>query len=136
MSHWTNRLLSLGGRLVLIRSIFSSILVYWMALVSIPQSILDKLRRLIFSFLWGSSPKNKKFHLVDWHLLARPTSKGGWGIKHLTWFSLSLRLKSFWHALNSNGIWYQILSAKYMKKWPLHLWLREKWFSPRNASVI
>ena len=123
ISHWTNWLLSLGGRLVLIRSVISSIPVYWMALTLIPQSILDKLRRLIFSFLWGSSPKNKKFHLVDWNLLVRLTTMGGWGIKLLTWFSLSLRLKSFLHALNSNGIWYQILSAKYMKKFPLHLWL-------------
>ena len=123
ISHWTNRFLSLGGRLVLIRSVLSSFPIYWMALVLIPQSILDKLRQLIFSFLWGSSSKNKKFHLIDWHLLARPTSMGGWGIKHLPNFSLSLRLKSFWIALNSNGIWHQLLSVKYLKKLPLHSWL-------------
>ena len=34
--HWTNRLLSLGGRLVLIKSVLSSLLVYWMDLVPIP----------------------------------------------------------------------------------------------------
>ena len=61
---------------------------------------------------------------------------GGWGLKHLPSFSLSLRLKSFWFALNSNGIWYQLLSVKYMKKLPLHSWLREKCFYLRNASVI
>ena len=54
ISHWTNRFLSLGGRLVLIRSVLSSMPVYWMALVPIPTSILDKLRKMIFSFLWGS----------------------------------------------------------------------------------
>ena len=107
-----------------------------MALVPIPYSILDKLRKLIFSFLWGSSSKHKKYHLIYWHLLARPTSLGGWGIKHLPSFSFSLRLKSFWIALNSNGIWHQLLSVKYMKKLPLHSWLREKCFILRNASVI
>ena len=104
ISHWTNRLLSIGGCLVLIRSVLSSLPLYWMALVPIPSSILDKLKKLIFSFLWGSSAKQKKFHLVDWHLLARPISLGGWGIKHLPSFSLSLRLKSFWNALNNNEI--------------------------------
>ena len=86
--HWTSRLLSIGGRLVLIKSVLSSLSVYWMALVLVPRSILDKLRSMIFSFLWGSSAKNKKFHLVDWHTLAYPTSLGGWGIKQLLWFSL------------------------------------------------
>ena len=41
ISHWTNRLLSMGGRLVLIRYVLSSIPVYWLALIPIPSSILD-----------------------------------------------------------------------------------------------
>ena len=63
--HWTFRLLSIGGRLVLIKAVLTSMSIYWMALVPIPKSILDKLRILIFSFLWGSTPDNKKYHLVD-----------------------------------------------------------------------
>ena len=77
ITHWTNRILSIGGRLVLIRSVLSSIPIFWLSLVPIPASILDKLRKLIFSFLWGSSSKNKKFHLADWQLLARLTSLSG-----------------------------------------------------------
>ena len=136
ISHWTNRFLSMGGHLVLIRSVLSSIPVYWMALVPIPSSILDKVIKLIFSFLWGSSSKIKKFHLADWHVLARPTSLGGWGIKHLPSFSLSLRMKSFWLALQSKGIWHLLISIKYLKNKPLHSWFREKRFNFRNASII
>ena len=130
------RFLSMGGRLVLIRAVLSSMPVYWMALVSIPCSILDKLRELNFSFLWGSSSKAKKFHLVDWQLLARPTSHGGWGIKHLPSFSLSLRMKIFWLALNSKGIWNRLIIVKYLKNKPVHLWFKEKNFISRNASII
>ena len=126
ISHWTNRLLSMGGRLVLIQSVLSSIPVYWMALVPIPSSILDKLRKMIFSFFGGSSSKSKKIHLADWHLLARPTSHGGWGIKHLPSFSLSLRMKIFWLALKIKGIWHLLISVKYLKNKPLHSWFREK----------
>ena len=126
----------MGGWLVLIRSVLSSMPVYWMALVPIPSSILDKLRKMIFSFLWGSSSKTKKFHLADWHLLARPTSHGGWGIKHLPSFSLSLRMKSFWLALQSKGIWHLLISVKYLKNKPLHSRFREKSFNFRNASII
>ena len=52
IQHWFFHLLSLGGRLVLIKAVLSSLPVYWMDLIPIPISILDKLRSLIFSFLW------------------------------------------------------------------------------------
>ena len=107
-----------------------------MALVPIPSSILDRLGKLIFSFLWGSTHQHKKFHLVDWHLLARPCILGGWGIKHLHCFSLSLRMKNFWYALNSTGIWYHLISSKYMRNMPLHSWLRKKKFCYGATSPI
>ena len=53
--HWTFRYLSLGGRLVLLNSVLSSILVYWMSLAPLPATVLQKLKSLMFNFLWGSS---------------------------------------------------------------------------------
>ena len=107
-----------------------------MALVPIPNSILHKLKKLIFSFLWGSTADKRKYHLVDWLSLSRPTSLGGWGIKHLGWFSLFLRLKSFWMALNGTGIWYQLLSTKYLKNHSVVTWIRQKSFAVNGVSVI
>ena len=120
----------------MIKVVLTSLPVYWMALAPIPQSILDKLRGLIFSFLWGSSANNKKFHLVDWRSLSLPTSLGGWGIKQLSWFSISLHLKIFWMDLNGTGIWSSLISVKYLKKLPVATWLRNKSFSVRGVSVI
>ena len=136
IQHWTLHLLSLGGRLVLIKAVLSSLLVYWMAPIPIPISILDKLGSLIFSFLWGSSANKRKYHLVDWQSLSKPTSLGGWGIKHLGWFNLSLRLKSFWLELNGNGIWHKLLSVKYLKKLSVVSWIRRKDFAANNVSMI
>ena len=53
IQHWTFRLLSIGGRLVLIKAVLTSMPVYWMALVPVPKSILDKLRSL-FSLSCGA----------------------------------------------------------------------------------
>ena len=78
----------------------------------------------------------KKFHLADWLLLSKPTALGGWGIKHLGWFSISLRLKSFWLALSRNGIWFNVLSVKYLKNLSVVSWIRSKAFSVRGVSVI
>jgi hypothetical protein len=56
--HWCNRMLSLGGRYVLIKAVLESLPVYWMALAHIPASVLKTLRQLIFSFLWTGSKKH------------------------------------------------------------------------------
>ena len=45
-------------------------------------------------------------------------------------------MKSFWHALNSSGIWHQLIAVKYMKNMPLHTWFREKRFKVWNVSII
>ena len=53
--NWTHKLLSLGGKLILVQSVLSSLPVYWLGLAPIPASILHKLRSIMFAFLWGSS---------------------------------------------------------------------------------
>ena len=133
ISHWAFRLLSLGGRLVLIKAVFTNIPVFWLALVPIPISILRKLKSLIFDFLWGKKGDKKKFHLVEWTTLSKPISQGGWGIKNLEWFSISLRIKSFWHVLCSNGLWFKLISVKYFKK---NMWCPGSVISPSLLPVF
>ena len=79
----THKLLSLGGRLILVQSVLSSISVYWLGLAPIPVSILHKLRSIMFAFLWGSSKNNRRYHLVSWQSLSWPKEYEGWGIKNL-----------------------------------------------------
>ena len=69
---------------------------YWFALARCPKSILNALRKSIFSFLWGSSAGYQKPHLVSWETLSLPIEYGGWDIKNLEWFGISLRLESMW----------------------------------------
>ena len=128
--------MSLGGRLVLIRAVLTSLPVYWLAFASIPVSILNKMRQMIFSFLWGSSKNKFCFHLVDWQTLAMPFDSRGWGIKNLHQFSISLRLRSIWWVLKGTGIWHQFISTKYLKHQTLAAWLRNKNFGSRGTSII
>ena len=136
ISHWSLRLLSMGGRLVLIKAVLISIPVFWMSLVPIPKSILGKLKRLIFYFLWGTKGNMKKFHLSYWSSLSKPTAQGGWGIKNLEWFSISLWLKTFWKVLSSNGIWFKLITTKYLKKSSVLSWIRSKKFTVSCVSTL
>ena len=49
---WTYKLLSMGGRMVLLKVVLQRILVYWEKIAYIPKCILQKLRKTNFSFLW------------------------------------------------------------------------------------
>ena len=81
ISLWTHKLLSLGGRLVLVQSVLSSIPVYWMGLAPIPVSTLQKLKRITFAFLWGSSDTNRRYHLACWSDLSWPKKMMDGGLK-------------------------------------------------------
>ena len=65
IKHWSHKCLSLGGRLVLVQTVLSRLPIYLLALAPIPVSVLDRLRRLTFAFLWGSSGVNNKYHLAN-----------------------------------------------------------------------
>ena len=119
-------MLSLGGRLILIQSVLSSILVYWMGLYPIPASTLQNLRSITFSFLWGSSGTSRRFHLASWSDLSWPKKFEGWGIKNLHWFSIALRLKNLWGVLFSDSLWHRVLTTKYLKQASMVSWLQKK----------
>ena len=61
--------LSLGGHLILLNSILGALPVYWFYLMKIPGSILQKIRSLMFNFLWGGNA-GKKMHMESWESLS------------------------------------------------------------------
>ena len=83
ISNWSYRLLSMGGQLILVKAVLTGLVVYWLTLARMPQSILNFLRCTIFNFLWGSSSGKSKNHLVHCHLTSRPYEMGGWNILNL-----------------------------------------------------
>ena len=109
---------------------------YWFALARCPKSILNKLRKTIFLFLWGSSDGNHKLHLTSWEWVSIPVEYGGWNIKHLEWFGISLRLKNLWLLLNGNGIWSRIISHKYLKHKPWEVWIQAHKFNMSGTSYF
>ena len=104
IKNWSYRLLSLGGRVVLIKSALTGLAMYWFALARCPKSIMNMLMKVILSFLWGSIDGHQKYHLASWEVISAPIECGGWDIKNLEWFGISLRLKNMCLLLKGNGI--------------------------------
>jgi hypothetical protein len=75
---WCNKWLLLGGRLILVKAVLEGLAVFWMSLEVIPKSILNKLRRLSFAFLWSGQKDKFKFHLCRWmSWLGQKSAEGG-----------------------------------------------------------
>jgi hypothetical protein len=60
------RWLTLGGRYILVKTVLEGQYVYWMSMESIPHSVLNKIRKLMFQFLWNGHKDTQQFHLCRW----------------------------------------------------------------------
>lgn len=63
---WKRKLLSYGGRLTLIKSVLSSLPVYYLYLFKVPAGVAKLLDKIQARFLWGGSEVRKKLHMVKW----------------------------------------------------------------------
>jgi hypothetical protein len=124
ISHWCNRWLSIGGRLILIKVVLEIQPVYWLALANLPSLILHRIQQLVFSFLWSGRNKKKKFHMCDWKLIARPKHHGGWGLRNLGSFGRAMTTNTLWRALMQDGLWHRVLKDKYFPFVLVARWLR------------
>lgn len=81
LAGWKGRSLSLAGRITLTKSVITSIPVHTMSTIVLPKSTLARLDKLARDFIWGSTSKKKKQHLISWHRICLPKREGGLGIR-------------------------------------------------------
>ncbi|WVZ54093.1 hypothetical protein U9M48_004953 [Paspalum notatum var. saurae] len=96
---WKGKLLSVGGRLVLINSVLSSL--------------------PISRFFWQNDQHKKKYHLIRWDQIRQPKEQGGLGIIDLEVQNKCLLSKWLFKLANEDGIWQSLLRNKYLKAKPL-----------------
>jgi ribonuclease HI len=125
IANWSHRWLSLGGRVTLVKVVLESIPVYWLSLAKIPKSILNTIRKRMFSFLWTGKKTKEGIHLTRWNTIAKPKKLGGWGIKNIFTFGKALAAKSLWRCLMVHGLWHEVILKKYLRKKSVVAWFRE-----------
>jgi len=134
--HWCNRWLSLAGIYILVKFVMEGQTVYWMSMEALPRSILTKIRKLIFNFLWNGHQDKQRFHLCSWEVISRPKKNGGWGIRNLNLFNLALNSVTLWRVLTKESIWHNVVRDKYLHSSSLSSWLRRPNQNSSSASRI
>jgi hypothetical protein len=95
-----------------------------MTLAHIFVSVLSKLRRISFEYMWVGNKSKKCYHLCNWQFIAKPKQLGGWGLRNICIFYRALATNTFWWAFMKTGIWKRVIHGKYLPQVPVSTWLR------------
>lgn len=100
LAGWKARLLSTGGRLVLVNAVLSSLAIYYMSSCLLPKTLLEELDKRRRAFLWtGEEHCNGSQCLVAWERVCCEQIFGGLGVRPLQHQNHALLLK-FVHKLH------------------------------------
>ncbi|MFS7953393.1 putative RNA-directed DNA polymerase [Helianthus anomalus] len=90
---WKSALLSIGGRVTLIRAVLESLPTYYFSLYKAPMKVVKDLESIIKKFLWGGSSEVRKTHWVAWDRVTLSKKCGGLGISKLSSINKALLCK-------------------------------------------
>lgn len=80
LAGWRGKMISRGGKLQLVKSVLSTIPVYFMTCFLLPQWVIQRIDQIRKSFLWGKNDKvTRGISLINWELVCLPTDYGGMG---------------------------------------------------------
>ncbi|GKA00232.1 hypothetical protein Tco_0672782, partial [Tanacetum coccineum] len=90
VNDWKNKSLSFAGRAQLIRSVLSSMHLYWASVFILPSSLMFELEQVMRGFLWCQGEMKKGKAKVAWDVVCLPKKEGGLGIRRLEAFNKAL----------------------------------------------
>lgn len=114
LSEWNSRSLSYGGRLILLKSVLSSLPVYALSFFRAPAGIISSIESILINFFWGGGEDNRKIAWVDWNSICMSKEVGGLGVRILKEFNIALLAKWCWRCLvDREGLWFKVLLSRY-----------------------
>ena len=114
LSAWKGKSLSLAGRVCLIKSVLTSLPLFYVSLFCMPTTVVREVKRIQKNFLWDWSSENRKIAWVAWDKICQPKDKCGLGVIDIGKFNLALLGKWIWRLKSEErSLWKDILVSKY-----------------------
>ena len=79
LAGWKGKLLSMGGKEILIKVVAQAIPTYTMSCFQLPQGLCDDLEGMMRGFWWGQKHQEAKMVWVGWKQMCYLKSRGGGG---------------------------------------------------------
>ncbi|KAL4346749.1 hypothetical protein GQ457_17G015740 [Hibiscus cannabinus] len=116
LATWKSQLLSFGGRITLVKSVLSSLPIFFMSLFRMPAMVAKRITCMVSNFLWGGAVDQKRIHWVKWSLLCQPVAKGGLGLTDFQLQNRCLLAKWIWRfSAENESLWNMVILCKHKK---------------------
>ncbi|KAH9662191.1 reverse transcriptase domain-containing protein [Citrus sinensis] len=115
ISGWANRLLSFGGKLILIRHVLSALPLHLFHVLRPPSTVIQSLERLFTRFLWGDSDGRRRIHWCRWPAVCFPVDEGGLGIRSFDDMAEAFEIKLWWRFRQQSSLWASFMKSKYCR---------------------
>lgn len=112
LSSWEGRYLSMGRRVTLIKSVLSSIPIYFLSCFKCPKGVLRRVEKI--QCVWNDSVEKRKYYLVRWESVCKHLDQGGLDIRSIAKVNKPLLGKWLRRAgEHSHGSWRKIIVCMY-----------------------
>ncbi|XP_042520593.1 uncharacterized protein LOC122094023 [Macadamia integrifolia] len=113
---WRGKLLSMAGRVELIRSVFSGMPIHNFSVYWWPESVIKTVERWMRNFLWSGDIDTVKKISVKWEEVCRPKAKGGLSIRRLRDVNCAGLSKLVWQMKHEKTAFSSFLWARFVNK--------------------
>ena len=69
LAGWKAKHLSMGGRMILIKSVLENLPIYYLSLYKAPKAVLEKMEATMRRVLWAGCSVEKKINWVAWNII-------------------------------------------------------------------
>lgn len=106
--------MSAARKEILLKAVLQAITTYAMGILLLPNSITQRLNKLMRKFWWGFNEDSSKIQWLKWDQLIKSKDSGGLGFRDFKSFNLAMLAKQTWcMLLNLDSLTAMIIKQKY-----------------------
>ncbi|XP_057811732.1 uncharacterized protein LOC131025969 [Salvia miltiorrhiza] len=113
-SRWRGRLLSMAGRLCLVKSVIQSSITHSMMVYKWPRSLLKDLDDKCRNFIWTGDIRKTPSCSVSWNRVCAIKEEGGLGVRSFSLMNKCFLIKMAWKLICGKDFGFSILQDRYL----------------------
>jgi len=116
LAAWKASLLSIAGRIQLVKSVVHGMLIHSFSVYSWPVSLIRDIERCIKNFIVSGDITKRKLVTISWKKICKSYEEGGLGLRSLITINEAYNLKNCWNLFNSKESWAIILRDRALRQ--------------------